>query len=86
MNNKPTYFLIYCTEDGTRIYQIDGTNLAKVMEDHSIKSWRPELNNGGSDHWKDGDPNYWKEGEALLIKGSVVVPLPVKVVTQWEEP
>lgn len=33
---------------------------------------------------KDVDPNYM-EGKCLILRGEIIVPKPVKLVTTWEE-
>lgn len=76
-NNSNGYFMIYGSEDGTRIVQFSRADqLKQIMEDRGLRSFRTELG--------DADTNYWGERECLLIQGSVVVPKPKAVVQDWE--
>lgn len=83
---KQMLFLIYGTEDGTRIAQFDDIQqLKQVMEDRSITSFRSALQEG-SDRLLDSSTESWPEGAAVLIRGQVVVPQPKSVVQDWELP
>jgi hypothetical protein len=73
------YFLICVTDDGgfEIIDDVDFADIKKIMDEFAITNWRKDLG---------GNAFSWKEGDAMLIKGSVVVPKPKKTVVEWVVP
>lgn len=78
-----SYFLICPDEDGARIHVVPAEKLEEVISEENM----------GIDPDKaikidafTADPNYWATGSYLLIKGEVVYPTQVEVITKWEFP
>lgn len=68
------YFLIGVSEDGAYIEEIK--DIAKFLEERAAyHDFAPKL--------PDGDLNYWND-KVVLIKGEIVTPRPVQVVTKYE--
>ncbi len=71
-----SYFLIYQSEDGTRIIKFDNpSKLKQGIQDLGLSKFRDTLG---------GDFNSWGDEEALVIEGDVIVPKPKEVVTDWD--
>ena len=73
-----TYFLITWEEDGVRIEQMGKEQLTRELAEGDIDGavclkGVPSCTNTA----------YWGEGGALIIKGSIIVPKPVKVVETY---
>lgn len=72
----------------TRYYSIqntDGETMIHVYDKHEIEEVLQETGEECLEFIPDHDTNYWG-GKRVIIKGEVVVPKPVKVVTQFEVP
>jgi len=71
------YFIIRCSEDGATVEAVDrDTLLSRVASGYygTQETFRSVPNR---------DPNYWGDG-LLVIKGHVVQPKPVQVVTEFD--
>lgn len=83
------YFLLRCDEDGTHVEQLSAEELT-----HALTPNVEGLTDFGSDltfldHIPRSDKGYWMEGgdhAMVIIKGEIVVPRPVAVVTKLELP
>lgn len=74
-----TYFVIYESDDGTRIRPMSKEQLLKwIPPDGEAKKFFGAMPN-------DCDPNYW-HGQYLIIKGEVVCPVPETTVVTWNIP
>lgn len=74
------YYVITATDDGVRMRSfITPEQVLKHLEDCCIE---PEE---AFDSLPDGDPGEWGKG-ALIIKGEVVWPHAVRVVTEYKLP
>ena len=78
------YFCIRTTEDGIQVVKID--NINKFLQDSLGETF---LEDFPEDRWNkkriciDKD-NYPDEDEIILIKGEIIVPKKVEVVTQYK--
>jgi hypothetical protein len=69
------YFVISPSEDGARV---------RVMLPEAIGEWATDGEEFYTQLPLDPDTSYWCKN--LIIKGEIVTPQPVKVVTEWELP
>ena len=69
------YFVMSCDADGTAIWSMTKESLLKYLDEFSgeILSTIP-----------NSDPNYWGENKIVIIKGEIIIPKPVEVVTRYE--
>jgi hypothetical protein len=77
---KETYFLIHNSEGDTTITEINKEEFLKDIEDGSYGSDAVFLD----EIPENNDTNYWGENTYLVIKGNIVTPKPVEVVTKFE--
>jgi hypothetical protein len=80
-----SYIVIECDEDGDVLVR-------KMNREELLKKITPDPKYGDveidgtkvfKEFPKEGDPGYWR-GNTLIIKGVVVAPRPVEVVTEFE--
>lgn len=79
------YFVVTCGEDGMDIRQVTEAELKKLITPN--KEGYQEIGSGGFLQTVPViDDGYWEADEfaALIIKGEIVTPRPVKTVTKWE--
>lgn len=69
------YFVVCPSEDGARV---------RLMTSEEIGEWATEGEEFYDKAPLEPDTNYWQKN--LIIKGEVVAPQPVQVVTEWELP
>lgn len=75
-----SYYVLVSTEDGLRVSCYDKQELeAKILRANTEGVMKPEFLSNPHE-W----PDDWREGEHVIIKGHVVVPNRVEVVTRFE--
>ena len=83
------YFMIRCDEDGTTVEQMTADALIQAITPDSDGVTEYGKNLVFLDHIPRSDKGYWMEGDEhamLIIKGEIVVPRTVEVVTKMELP
>lgn len=73
-----TYFVIHNGEGDTTVREYTREELLKEIEENA---WGRDAD--FMDKIDDADTNYWG-GSILIIKGKIVNPKPVEVVTKYE--
>ena len=73
------YFVIDSTEDGVAIEKVERDELLRRLKE----DWY-ENRAFATDMPKESDPAYWTGGTVVLIKGTVITPKAIEVVTDWE--
>ncbi len=77
------YFVITSGEDGTLVREMDKEQLQNVIRDLQESYAQPVF----LDHVPESDKGCWMgvdEGAILIIKGEIIQPKPLKVVTEYE--
>lgn len=75
MLGNEQYFMISNMDGDTFVSAMSKQDLEQMLEDEAVKDFL--------DRVPDSDTNYW-EMRPLLIKGTIVVPRPVQIVTKYE--
>lgn len=74
------YFVIYQGSDDLKIDQLDSAELL----DRIRNGWYGDNPEFSSKMPRWADASEWYIGTVLIIKGEIVVPRPVQIVTEWE--
>ena len=83
------YFILRCDEDGTTVEQMTAEELTKAItpDGNGVTDYGKNLT--FLDHVPRSDKGYWMEGvdnAVVIIKGEIVVPRAIEVVTKMELP
>ena len=71
------YYVITVSDGDVRIDEVDKSKLKKLLdEDYYGCTTMEKLENE--------DLNYWNDDRMLIIKGEIIVPRPIQVVTEFE--
>lgn len=83
------YFVLRCDEDGTTVQQLTAEELTKAITPDANGYTEHGKGLVFLDHIPRSDKGYWiteYERSMVIIKGEIVVPRPVQVVTKLELP
>lgn len=72
------YFFIYCSEDGdVSVQQYEKADIERCITEKDYGDI------GYFEKLEESDPQYWDD-KALIIKGEIVTPKPVRTVEKFE--
>ena len=79
------YIVITASEDGDiRISKFDKAALGKMINDIEEGDYNTDDFMTEKDLRTNPDPMYWGPNKILIVKGKIVVPKPVKIVSAYE--